>query len=371
MSGAPPRLLMTADAVGGIWSYAIELARGLAGHGTRTILAVLGPAPSEDQRAQALTVPGLRLEHLAARLEWQLGAEADFHRSARWLTDLGRDADVVHLNGYAHAALPWDVPCVVAAHSCVASWWRAVHGTMPPRDTYGWYLEAVRAGLARADLVLVPTASFLAELEACHGPIRARRVVANGVDPASFGPIRFKRAQVLAAGRVWDQAKNLATLDNAAATLDCPVLIAGDQRSPEGAQIALRHATLVGALPSGVMRRMMAEAAIFASPARYEPFGLAVLEAALSECALVLGDIPTFRELWEGCASFVDPDDTDALAAAVRTYRERAGLRLLHGRRARRRAQGLTARRMVDGVLDAYRSVSPAVPIRETVLAGG
>ncbi len=31
-------------------------------------------------------------------------------------------------------------------------------------------------------------------------------------------------------------------------------------------------------------------------PARYEPFGLSVLEAALSGCALVLGDIPSLRE---------------------------------------------------------------------------
>ena len=44
---------------------------------------------------------------------------------------------------------------------------------------------------------------------------------------------------------------------------------------------------------------------IFVSVSRYEPFGLAVLEAAHAGCALVLSDIPTFRELWQGAASFV------------------------------------------------------------------
>ena len=46
--------------------------------------------------------------------------------------------------------------------------------------------------------------------------------------------------------------------------------------------------------------------------ARYEPFGLAVLEAAQAGCALVLSDIPTFRELWNGAAQFVPPGDDAA-----------------------------------------------------------
>jgi glycosyltransferase involved in cell wall biosynthesis len=38
-----------------------------------------------------------------------------------------------------------------------------------------------------------------------------------------------------------------------------------------------------------------------------------VLEAALSGCALVLGDIPSLRELWDGAATFVEPDDAAEL----------------------------------------------------------
>jgi hypothetical protein len=44
-------------------------------------------------------------------------------------------------------------------------------------------------------------------------------------------------------------------------------------------------------------------------PARYEPFGLSVLEAALSGCALVPGDIASLRGNWDGVAEFVCPDD--------------------------------------------------------------
>ena len=61
-----------------------------------------------------------------------------------------------------------------------------------------------------------------------------------------------------------------------------------------------------------------AKASVFASVSRYEPFGLAVLEAAQAGCALVLSDIPTFRELWDGAALFVPPEDPVALAEALR-----------------------------------------------------
>ena len=56
---------------------------------------------------------------------------------------------------------------------------------------------------------------------------------------------------------------------------------------------------------------------VFISTARYEPFGLAVLEAAQFGCALILSDIPTFRELWNGCAIFIDPDDDVSAAKAI------------------------------------------------------
>lgn len=37
----------------------------------------------------------------------------------------------------------------------------------------------------------------------------------------------------------------------------------------------------------------------------------------MSGCALVLGNIPTLRELWSDAAVFVPPDDDDALVRAI------------------------------------------------------
>ncbi|MDT8266320.1 glycosyltransferase, partial [Roseomonas sp. DSM 102946] len=61
---------MTADAVGGVWTYALDLAEGLAARGWRTTLAVLGPAPGMSQRLQARQVPGLDLHLTSLPLDW-------------------------------------------------------------------------------------------------------------------------------------------------------------------------------------------------------------------------------------------------------------------------------------------------------------
>jgi glycosyltransferase involved in cell wall biosynthesis len=61
----------------------------------------------------------------------------------------------------------------------------------------------------------------------------------------------------------------------------------------------------------------MEKAALFVSPALYEPFGLSVLEAAGRGNALALADIPTFRELWDGAALFFPPRDRELLARSV------------------------------------------------------
>src|SRR5690606_31971485 len=103
----PRRVLMTADAVGGVWTYAVELANVLARRGVTTALAVMGPPPSAGQRAAAAQVPGLTLLHAPYRLEWSAGCEVDLDASADWLLGLESRfaADLVHVNGFWHASL--------------------------------------------------------------------------------------------------------------------------------------------------------------------------------------------------------------------------------------------------------------------------
>jgi glycosyltransferase involved in cell wall biosynthesis len=347
----PRRVLMTADAVGGVWQYALELGRGLREAGVEVVLAVMGPGPDQGQVSAAARA-GLELHAAPFRLEWMDDPWEEVAAAGHWLLDLERrrGCDLVHLNGYAHGALPFAGPRLVAGHSCVLSWWQAVRGAPAPAS-WERYRREVRAGLAGADQVIAPSRSMLAALREQYGPLRGQ-VIYNGRPAEVFLP-RPKSSLVLSAGRLWDEGKNVRILARVAERLPWPVAIAG---SP-GAGNEGGLATWLGPLPPERLARLMAEAAIYVSPARYEPFGLAVLEAALSGCALVLSDIPSLRELWRGAALFVPCDDEDALAAALLRLMSQPALREEWARRARRRALRYSARRMVKGHLAVYRAL--------------
>lgn len=351
----PTRVLMTADSMGGVWTYALELVRALSRHGVVTTLATVGRQLSSEQRRAAHEVPGLDLRESTLRLEWMEDPWEDVARAGEWLQEIAAETrpDLVHLNDYAHGALPWRAPVLVVGHSCVLSWWRAVKGCEAPRE-WDRYRTAVRQGLRGADLVIAPSRAMLESLAQLYGPLPAAGVVANGRDPSFVEPGR-KEDFVLCAGRLWDEAKNLGALERASRQLRWPVYAAGEGCEPEAQNgFGVPGVRPLGLLASGELRSWLARAAIYALPARYEPFGLSVLEAALAGCALVLGDVPSLRENWEGAARFVDPEDIGALAGTLRELCGDAAERRVLGANARARALQLSPARMAEGYIAAY-----------------
>jgi glycosyltransferase involved in cell wall biosynthesis len=91
--------------------------------------------------------------------------------------------------------------------------------------------------------------------------------------------------------------------------------------------------------------------------ARYEPFGLAVLEAAQAGCPLVLADIPTFVELWGGAAEFVPPGDDGTLADVLARLAEDDAWRARLSEAARERARQYTPDAMAESALRVYRTL--------------
>ena len=360
---------MTADAVGGVWTYAQTLVDSLAPRGVRFTVAVTGPPPSTACARRLLAHAHLTLAHRPYRLEWMPEADLDVARTGGWLLDLAArvQPDIVHVNGYAHAGLPFGVPAIVVAHSCVCSWFTAVKEMSAPVE---WrpYRARVAAGLQAAAAVVVPTRTMRAALEREHGYPDAL-IVPNGLPPRRrTAPRAPKSAIVLAAGRLWDEAKGLAILDAAAHGSPWPVYAAGDLQRPDGTLDAPRHMHALGALEPDAMQAWMDRASVFAHPARYEPFGLAPLEAALHGCALVLSDIGTFGELWNGCADFFPSGDAAALAETLgRLVRDPARIaRLAEG--ARKRAlRRYTARRMAEEYVALYRDVIAQPESRRSV----
>jgi glycosyltransferase involved in cell wall biosynthesis len=358
----PRRVLMTVDGVGGVWRYALDLARALQPHGVRFLLAGAGPEPDPAMRRECTDLPNVDLIWTDIPLDWMVADERDLDRVPAALRQAAQTwrPDLLHLNLPSQAAgLCTDIPVVVAAHSCVPTWWAAMrHENLPPG--WRWQRERNRQGFARADRVLVPSASHGAAVQRAYGNFAQLSVVHNAtISAVSAEP---KQPFVLAAGRWWDEAKNAATLDAAAACVPWPVILAGPLHGPNGQCFTGQHAETRGALPAATVRALMHQAAIFAAPSRYEPFGLAVLEAATSGAALILSDIPTFRELWDGAAMFVPPLDPKAWEATIRMLSADAAHRQSLAGQARLRARKFTPERQAEKILQAYARASQAAP---------
>ncbi|TMJ15452.1 MAG: glycosyltransferase family 4 protein [Alphaproteobacteria bacterium] len=356
------RVLVTADAVGGVWQYSLDLARGLAGLGIETVLAVLGPSPSETQKAEAATVPSLNLIDTGLALDWLAKDAASLRTAAEAIERLARThkVDVVQLNTPAFAGLArFEMPVVSVQHSCVATWWEAVQGTPLPED-FAWRTELVAQGLAASDVVVAPTAAFGEMTRRRYGLAEAPRTVHNGRTPLPV-PRSAPHDFVFTAGRLWDEGKNLATLDSAAGHIGVPVRAAGPLEGPNGASVIFDNIHCLGSLDEAELGRWLAARPVFVSAALYEPFGLAVLEAAAAGCPLILSDIPTFRELWEDVAMFVPPRDEEAFTRAISRLVGDDFEREVMGRAARERAARFTPEAMAAQMASIYRGLLPAV----------
>jgi glycosyltransferase involved in cell wall biosynthesis len=284
-------------------------------------------------------------DDVAAAGEWLLKLEVELAPA------------LIHLNGYAHAALPWRAPTVVVGHSCLVSWDAAIPGAID-RSKIERYRAAVTRGVRAAGWVVAPTAAMLQSLQTHYGPLANASRVPNGRSSDGFRPQR-KEPFVFTAGRVWDPAKNIATVTSIAPQLPWPVALAGtaDAESHGGAA-RLPGVRCLGHLSETALAQWLGRASIFALPARYEPFGLLPLEAALSGCALVLGDIPSLREVWADAAEYVDPGSAGAVRDAIKRLIAAPRLLQARGAAAREHALAYTPATMAAAYMSAYECLT-------------
>ena len=354
------RLVMTADAVGGVWTYAVDLARGLQAHGVETVLALNGPAPAEPALAAARAA-GIEVVLTGLPLDWLAEKAEEVEAAGQALADLAREktADLVQLNSPAYGAeAPFDMPVVAVQHSCTSTWWKAVRGDAAwPMDFY-WRHRLAQSGLRRAARTVAPTTAFAQAVRQAYHLRETPAVVWNGRAPIAPAARPLEVPPYLAtSGRLWDEAKGMAVLDAAAARLTIPVVAAGALHGPTGGRAAFASLRTPGRLSERALAVLLAGAAAFVAPSLYEPFGLSVLEAAQAGRPLVLSDIPTFRELWDGAAVFTPPGDADALAEALSAVLDDEPRRARLGARARERSLVYTSEAMAQGMMRIYDSI--------------
>lgn len=364
------RLLMTTDTVGGVWQYSLELSRALVPHGYEILLALTGPAPSAAQRAIAQALPGVSLIDTKTELDW-LAPDARTiaaagHRIAEIAAD--RRTDIIQLNAPSLAAgTRFPAPVIAVTHSCLATWWQAVEGDALPPD-FAWRAALMGDGLRTADAIAAPSAALAKATQRTYHLTTPPSVVHNGHSSpaAALASAKAEAATAIpptmqdiafTAGRLWDRGKDVAALDRAAARMMVPLIAAGPICGPNGETARFHHINAAGVLDDVALAARFAARPVFVSAARYEPFGLAVLEAAAAGCALVLADIPTFRELWDGAAQFVRPGDDRGFAEAIESIIGDAPRRTALGNAAQHRAARYTPAAMAAGMAAIYDKV--------------
>lgn len=360
-------VLVTTDTLSGIWTYTQELVTGLVNRGVRVTLVSFGDIPLSQQTSWMENLRGLDYRPTAFRLDWMEEGQQDFEESSRYLTTLVQEVqpDLLHLNQLCHGALPVETPRIAAAHGDLITWSLAVRGCEPkPSRWLHWYREVLARGIAEANMVVASSAWMVAAIEACYGTPRCTAVLHHGRNPILFNPYVSKNDSVLAIGRLLDPARQVSLLTQHSHPL--PVCIVDSDNRPAaldssictGVKLDLDVAniSLKGPQTEAQLRMLYSRAAIFVATSRYEPLGLAILEAALSRCAIVANDMPFFREIWGDAALYFEADDADSLAYVIRRLHEQRDLCRGYGARAFQRAREcFTAQRMVENYLQLYR----------------
>lgn len=359
MEGNKMKILMTTDTVGGVWVYSLELCRALERYGVEVHLAAMGSWPSPAQQVAVEKMPNVLLYKSDFRLEWMKDPWQDVEQSRKWINSIYHtiQPDIVHLNNYAHVENDWTAPVVTVFHSCVQTWWQAVKGKAAPNN-WDKYTRTVKESLEASDVVVGPTRAILEKAKNIHQFSSESKVIHNGRRSFSSEE-KPKEEFVLCMGRMWDEAKNLPLLSKIAAKLPWPVYVAGERVNPDtGKQCTAENVKFLGKLSPEEVQKWMQRASVFVSPTRYEPFGLAILEAAHNGCALVLSELDTLKELWQEAALFFDPEDEkDAEKMALLLLDNPLFLKELSVR-AKERAADFSAEKMGAAYFDLYTEIA-------------
>lgn len=349
------KILMTADTIGGVWSYALDLCKEFTQYGIEVHLATMGNSLSDCQKDESQNLDNLVLYESNYRLEWMEAPWEDVAAAGKWLLKLEEaiQPDVIHLNNYAHGNLAWKAPVIMVAHSCVSSWWQAVKKEPTPPD-WDEYNRKIRQGLQTVDVVVGISNSYMQVLKKLHGSFKKEAIIYNGCDASDFQVLR-KKDKIFAMGRIWDEAKNLSILGQISGKVPYPIYIAGNQKNPSnGKEISLSKGHLLGQLSREEVKKQLGESLIYVLPAKYEPFGLSALEAALSGCLLILADIPTLREIWGDTALYFNPEDQESLLNAINWTHENPEQRLALSSKSFNRAQHFSLKKVCQQYLQLY-----------------
>jgi glycosyltransferase involved in cell wall biosynthesis len=363
------RLLITTDTVGGVWRFGIELAEGLLRAGDTVVLVSFGGIPSASQRLECKRLAECWTKQFyysasATPLEWMQQNERSYDEGLLILKQMARTfaIDLLHSNQYCYGASDFGVPTVVSAHSDVLSWAEACcEGVIENSPWLQRYSALVQRGLEGAAALTAPTEWMLQNFSSHFDVPKHRQVIANG-RTLDLVPSCPRSLQAVTAGRLWDKAKDISLLRSIKTKI--PLTIAGAANCDGMASDPIPNARYCGELSQEELLRLFAECAIYICTSRYEPFGLAPIEAALCGCAVLARDIKSLREVWGNAALFFR--NADELSNILESLSIHPASLRAQQHRAKAHAQRYSRERMAE----EYRALYTAVLAKEYACAG-
>lgn len=355
---------MTTDTVGGVWTFTSELSQQLLQRGHAVHLVSFGRKPSADQvdSQQALQerFPGLfTFTNSEIPLEWMQNNETAFEQGQALLLDVLQQhpADLILSNQFCFGRLNTAIPRVVVAHSDVLGWARACKpSALEATPWLNRYTSLVQGGLLDAAAVVASTGWMGKSLLNSFFLPQNYLVIPNGVSVTPDTQTTERKLQAITAGRLWDEGKGLDMLKDLTVA-PMPLLVAGENTldPAQTTEAWPEHLTNLGPLSSSDLHKYFRESAVYLCTSRYEPFGLAPLEAAFCGCALVLRDLPSLREVWADNALYFT--DNSSLTTTLQALAARPELLAEAQRRATQRAAQFTPERMAESYLQLFETV--------------
>jgi glycosyltransferase involved in cell wall biosynthesis len=328
---------------------------------TREVWSLLTARADIEVRGLA-TYRGPALEGAIRQVRLPLRAVHALWRTVRRprAEDLVGDVDLVHAMDLLPP--PTRRPLVMTVYDVLCLTYPSLH---PPRAVRMQQLQ-VRAA-RRADVVITQCDATADEISSVGRVPRERIVVAppgTRSMPTAVAPPRISEPYILCVGGV-NPRKGLDVLAAAVARLgpDAPlVIIAGPDgwrasavREKVSSADAYRRVRFVGEVDNGELYSLFRAATAVCQPSLAEGFGMPCLEAMALGLPVIASDLPSIREMGEGCLVLVPPNDPTSLADAIEYVVSDTGLQTKLSKKAAERARAFSWSRTVEDVVAGYR----------------
>jgi len=354
-------------------TYCLNLLRGLAYlakdatiDATQWRFDLLLDAPDEDGVLPASPLFQNVVIEAANSRAWTLFALPSWARRAR--------PDLIHVQYLAPPRLT--CPYVTAIHDVV---WRALPDTFP--RLHRGVMNAFMPGVARRAARIICGTHAAQNDIATHLQVPREKICVTpySIDPKYFEAISPTQIQivrekyaiaapyVLSLG-VQQPRKNIERLVRAWAQFKSRVpasphilVIGGKEGWGDRPRLTGSQLLFTGYVPDDDLPALYAGADLFAYPSLYEGFGLPILEAMASGCAVLSSDCGAMREVSGAAAQSADPTSIESLSRGLENVLNDTPWRENLRRKGREHAAQFTLERHAQTTLQCYLSaLSPA-----------